>query len=490
MRTLYISSDEGSFLCGAARILHGQVFARDFFEVMGPGTFYWMAAFFKLFGVTFLAARICLFIPLLGTALTIYFLSRHVCIRYPALPCLILGGPYFGLLGQVESHHVDSNFFALLSIACLVLWHRSRRKSLVIAAGALAGITTCFLQPKGILLFCAILVWFCFQNRRISLSLPWIGLATGSYISIVALVLGYFWSQGGLRNLVYVNYIFPSQHYAAINSVVYAQGIIEGWMFWMSQQNGLNWPWGVAALFTAPSLFIAALPVLLLVLGLRCKFRSQQTAIVLYTLGGTAIWLSELHRKDIHHLTYGSPLLVILSIHLLGEIREKIIYVAVQVLAICAVCLAIFSWLVATAIHSVPTRVGTVAAFGAGSASVLAFLNTHVQPGEDTFIYPYSPAYYFLSATANPTPYSFLTYGYNTPSQFQEVVRILDQRRVRYVVWDTNFLSKTAEEVFSGSMPKSPRDLIIEPYLESHYRLIQDDHGIRIMERKREDNTK
>ena len=49
MRTLFVGSDEGSFLCGAARIAHGQIFARDFFEVMGPGTFYWMALFFRFF---------------------------------------------------------------------------------------------------------------------------------------------------------------------------------------------------------------------------------------------------------------------------------------------------------------------------------------------------------------------------------------------------------------------------------------------------------
>ena len=37
---------EGSVDYAAVRIIHGQVFARDFFEVMGPGTPYWLAAFF------------------------------------------------------------------------------------------------------------------------------------------------------------------------------------------------------------------------------------------------------------------------------------------------------------------------------------------------------------------------------------------------------------------------------------------------------------
>ena len=66
MRLLLQTPPEGLLVYGAVRIVHGQVFARDFFEVVGPGTFYWLALFFKLFGVTFAATRICLFVTSLG----------------------------------------------------------------------------------------------------------------------------------------------------------------------------------------------------------------------------------------------------------------------------------------------------------------------------------------------------------------------------------------------------------------------------------------
>ena len=111
--------DEGLLVAGAARIAHGQVFARDFIEIMGPGTFYWLALFFKLFGVTFLATRICLFVSSLGTGLLLYFLSRRICDRYQILPPILLAGTYFGGLWPTISHHVDSNFFALLSVALI-----------------------------------------------------------------------------------------------------------------------------------------------------------------------------------------------------------------------------------------------------------------------------------------------------------------------------------------------------------------------------------
>src|ERR1700723_235710 len=96
MRLYMLGTDEGTLDYGAVRVVHGQVFARDFFEVIGPGTFYWLAAFFKLFGVSFLTTRICLFLTSLGTALLMYFLSRRVCERYRILPCSLLAGTYFG----------------------------------------------------------------------------------------------------------------------------------------------------------------------------------------------------------------------------------------------------------------------------------------------------------------------------------------------------------------------------------------------------------
>ena len=43
MRLVRLEADEGTIIDGAVRIVHGQVFARDFFEVAGPGTFYWLS---------------------------------------------------------------------------------------------------------------------------------------------------------------------------------------------------------------------------------------------------------------------------------------------------------------------------------------------------------------------------------------------------------------------------------------------------------------
>jgi hypothetical protein len=113
----------------------------------------------------------------------------------------------------------------------------------------------------------------------------------------------------------------------------------------------------------------------------------------------------------------------------------------------------------------------------------LRLLKEHVQPGEKVLIYPFCPTCYFLSATANPTRYSLLVYNYNTREQLQEVVGDLENQRVKYVIWDSEF-NATMNKFFPGVLPKNPNDLTIEPYLESHYTVVEDDHGIRLMARK------
>jgi hypothetical protein len=266
-----------------------------------------------------------------------------------------------------------------------------------------------------------------------------------------------------------------------VNSVPYAHSIISNyWDHFVVAKSGFRWTVPMAVVLIMPLLFIAALPGLLPALGARCRWDIARAEILLYWLCGGAMWLAELHRKDMTHLVFGSPLLIILCVHFLAEYRRKIANSALQSLSISAVCLAVFNLLcVLLAARSIPTRVGPVKMFK--DAPVLGFLANHVSPGEEIFAYPYCPKFYFLSSTNNPTPYSILTYNYNTPSQFQEVVQILEQRKVKYVVWDVGF-AQIEENVFPSSRPPSG-GFIVEPYLESHYRTVQVFDGYRVMER-------
>ena len=485
MWLLLQTAPEGLLVYGAVRIVHGQVFARDFFEVVGPGTFYWLALFFKLFGVTFAATRICLFVTSLGTGLAMYFLSRRIFTHYQVLPSILLAGTYFGTLWPSISHHVDSNCFALLSIACMIVWQDRRKFGLLFAAGALAGATTCFLQQKGVLLLFALLLWLWIQRRRGSTPLSSLGAVAAGYTSVIALMLVYFWTQHALWDLAYTNVVWPTEHYSAVNVVPYAHDMVRGcWDHFVVAKSGFRWTIVTASVLIVPFLVVAALPVLLPVLAVRSIRNKVRPEIVLYWLCGVAIWLSEIHRKDIFHLVFGSPLLIILCIYYLQQYRSKVADLALQILAISATCLAGFNLFLALSARPTATRVGSVAVFK--NLSGLTALDEKVRPGEEIFAYPYCPMYYFLSATNNPTRYGGLLYNFNTPGQFDEVVSVLEQRRVRYVLWDTHFQAKELAALFPASARISPGALIIEPYLESHYRVIWADANTRLMERQGE----
>jgi Dolichyl-phosphate-mannose-protein mannosyltransferase len=493
MRLLQVCGDEGSVVYGAVRILHGQVFARDFFEVIGPGSFYWIAAFYKLFGVTFLATRVCLFVSSLGIGLLMYSLSRRVCGRYQILPCLLLVSASFSPTWPSNSHHIDSNFIALLSVACIVLWLDKRRKALLIAAGVFAGLTTCFLQPKGMLLLVAILIWLWIRRETRASTISAMAMVAAGYLGLVVVVLAYFWSQGALSSLVYANFVWPSQHYGAVNAVPYAQDIAKNyWDRWVSVKNAFSWPVGivvvaVAVILITPLIFEAALPVLMLaapllpVLSDRYKWKTIAPEIALYWLGGWALWLSEIHRKDITHLVFGSPLLIIVCVYLLDKSREKLSGYALQLLLITSVWLAAFNLLGVLSAHSEVTRVGTAVVFK--DDPVLAYIDAHIPSGQGMFVYPYDPRYYFLSSTVNPTRYSLLVYNYNTASEFLDAVNSLEKDQTKYVVWDPSFEAKYARELPTMKSGETS-GLIMEPYLESHYKLMKEIDGYRIMERK------
>ena len=485
MRLVFVG-DEGTLIVGAVRIFHGEVFARDFFEVIGPGTFYSLAAMFKLFGATFFVVRMWLFLTSLGTLLAMHFLSRRVSARYQTLPAILLVGVYFSTLWPMVNHHVDSNCFALWSVVCMVLWQDLRKTVLLFAAGALAGVTTCILQPKGLLLLLAFCVWLWVQQRRTSALPRSIALVVGGSLCVVGCTMLYFWSHGALWDLIYMNFVWPNHNYGSLNAIPYGRGIFLFWNHWAFPIHGVRWLIPLAIILTFPFVLVAALPALVPILGIAHGKGNLRPVILLYWLCAWAFWLSEIHRRDLAHLISGSPLLLILCAYFLLEYRGKVATLLLQLLAISAVGLATVNLFIVLSAKGTPTRAGTVTMFEPNAA--VAFIDSHIARGTEIFVYPYGPMYYFLTATTNPTRYSLLLYNYNTPSQFQDAIQVLDQHRVRYVLWDTTFERKAAP-YFSSEMDHPAGGLRMEPYLESHYKVVQDFDGVRIMERKEDDRA-
>ncbi len=480
MRLLLQAPDEGLLAYGAVRVTQGQVFARDFFEIVGPGTFYWVALFFKIFGVSFATAHLCLFVTSLGTGLAIYVLSRRVCTKYVALPAVFCASTAFGFLWPAISHHLNSNCLALLAVMCAVAWLDKPTALRLFGAGIFAGATVFFHLPKGLFLFAALLVWLWIQCRRQQIgmsSLVWLG---GGFGSVVAAVLIYFGSQHALWDLYYANYLFPSTHYAAVNTVPYARGLFQ--QYWHGSVSKGRW-WTIlpASVLVLPFLLIAALPVVLPIAGWLDRRSFAKPEITLYWLCGIAIWLAEIHRKDLTHLVFGSTLLIILCIFYFEQSRTKLADISLQVVLICSVSLGLFNLVLVLTAHSMETRLGTVKSFG--EDKLLAVLNEKTKIGEEIFVYPGDPRYYFLTETRNPIRHGGLMYNYNDSEDFRETVRILDQRKIKYVVWDTDYVDSHLKVIFPSAKPMDPSGQIVEPYLRSHYKVVWEDSGVELLER-------
>ena len=80
-----INGDEGIVLQGAQRVLEGEVPYRDFFSFFTPGSYYWLALFFKVFGSSILVARAVLMVEGGLFSVLTYLLARRVCSRWSAL---------------------------------------------------------------------------------------------------------------------------------------------------------------------------------------------------------------------------------------------------------------------------------------------------------------------------------------------------------------------------------------------------------------------
>jgi 4-amino-4-deoxy-L-arabinose transferase-like glycosyltransferase len=484
MRVLVMGTDEGTLISGATRIVYGQVFARDFFEIIGPGTFYWLALFFKLFGVTFAATRICLFVTSLGTALSMFYLSRRVCRSHAALPPAILVATYCWGWPTI-SHHTDSNLFALLSVVSVCWWLEMRRSCLLFWAGVFAGLTTCFLQPKGMLLIAALLIWLLIEHRcwQHSVSKSAFSFLIGGYFVAISIAILYFAWHGALRDLVYANFIWPSRNYDAVNVVPYARGVItDYWDVW-NFKRGIGF--AIGSILILPYFLVAGIPGLLLISGAHWRKSFAMPEMTLYWLCGWALWFSEIHRRDIVHLVFGSPLLIILLVYYAGRLPAQVSKLVLQTLTISTICLAGYNLLFLLYTHPLQTRVGTITTFR--DEKLVQLLEKKTRPGDEIFAYPYCPIYYFLTETIDPTRYSFLMYHYNTNREFKEALQVLQRHRVKYVVWNTHFQNAAVSHLFPSAVQTDPASQIIEPYLETHYRQIWADESNRLMELKSDD---
>lgn len=483
-----LNGDEGIVLQGAQRILNGEVLYRDFFSFVTPGSYYWTALLFKVFGSSILVARAALILYGGLFAVFIYVLARRVCSTWTAiftaylftLTCL----PY----QFMALHNWDSTLWACAALYLAVRFVETPHWGQALACGTFASLTCLFEQSKGaglvagLVLGMAALAW-AQRHQRYSVAHLYAFLAGLGFPALVT--VAYFATQHGLTPML-EDCLWPLYHYSAANRLPFGAPVLVN-----SELAKLHTlPWGVQLLmlmilspyYILPVLSVLAVGYLLYWLY---QLRSSQDEKVRYfvvvssALVGILLSAAASGRPDVSHLIiFNGPICFLL----LAWSLEKTLFRSgflngVKTLAsfylffsFTALGLTLL-WRPMNAHTVIHTRRGDLRAGRADTA--LDELQARIPAGREIFVYPYQPLYYYLTATFNPTRFEYLQLGMHTREQFEMAAQELAASRVPVVVFQPSF-----PEFIPQGWPATPPDVLAEKdpvteYILGHYHLCE-----------------
>lgn len=499
VRVQWRVGDEGDMLNGALAVAQGHVPYRDFFDLRGPASFYWLGLFFKLFGGTWLVARVHLLLTGTAISLLVYHLTvRSRPARYAFLPCAIVTAVSLPNWAAAH-HHWDSNLFALAAIAVFLQGlDRTRgaaRFAWLAASGVLAAISSAFLYQKGFALlaaFVALLLIARLAFARKTSPVHDIAAAVGGYGLVGVIILAWFHHLGALDIFIDSTIRFPLATYGDANRLPYGYQLTA-----IVSDNFAairTWPpalVGAAAVFLLPPLLVvAALPLLvaaavIALLATRPE-RLRDLTLVALLLTGSALWYSESHRWDIMHLIYGSPVLLVALGMLWARLDVPAAAARLVPAALTAGLLAMAAGDGLNALGAnerIVTRRGTIRVLQ-DDAALRFLLSDRVKAGDYVFVYPYYPAYYFLADVRNPTRFGEIMYGPGSKPYFDEAIADIEARQVQYILWDTVVEGENLKQWFPAYQHPPEHERWMERYFAEHYDEQTMLNGFRLLRRR------
>jgi hypothetical protein len=458
--TLYVSvqprnlspADESVYLYQAKRVLEGAVLYRDVFEITTPGWMYLMAALFALFGVDLATARVASAVLHGITAVLIYLAARRLAVRPglawpPALAYLVVAQPAWPIASQ---HWLGTLLTMLLLATCA--GQPGPRPRWSFWPGVVIGLLIGVHQQRGVLVGGGIVVWLVVDHlvqlvqRRGAAEAPsppllprlaWLALG----VALVVMPLGIAMiAAAGFAPVWHALVVHPMLNYGSVNQAPWGQS------------GGLLTELGS---FTFPRL-LKYLPVILIpdlarlaVLVASRQVGDEARRLILLVLFAATSMLSIAYRPDYVHIAFIAPVFFIAAAELLdwavdaaGPARAQTLRAAgwcagALLVLICAVRLQ-HNLERSRALYPVSreTAFGHVDFASPLEAQLYDKLDELLgaAPSREIFCYPVVSYLYLMLDADNPTRYQFLLRGYSTPAQMDEVVSVLEQRRLPYIV--------------------------------------------------------
>jgi Dolichyl-phosphate-mannose-protein mannosyltransferase len=477
--------DEGIVLQGANRILAGQVPYRDFFSFYTPGSFYLVAALFRVFGNSFVVARTSLAVAGAFCSVLTYLLARRVCSRGISVFAAILATVAGAAFRFLVLHNCYSTVFTCSAVYAAVRLVETRSSRWAFGIGSLAALTFLFEQSKGGGLALGLLLGFVvlrkslFNQRSAAPALA-VGVAWPFVVTF-----GYFAIEHAVHRMI-ISWLWPLRNYTAANHVPY------DWQNWSDHSRDVIFRSGpmamriAKAIAVSPGFVIALLPLIALsflvywTTQLRRHPEVANPARYYITVCSACAGLLlsiVIVRPDILHFMYLAPLWYVVLAWVLGApqrfsrllncIRSVLIAYAATAFGMLG-----FAVLLATtgAHNKVETRRGLVTT--GQPDTVLQYLQAHTKPGETLLVYPYVPLYNYLTETRSPSRFDFFQPGMNTPEQAHEIIQSLKTTHARAVLFEPWFAEK-----FANSWPETPLGAIandpVADYITCNFRVCQ-----------------
>jgi 4-amino-4-deoxy-L-arabinose transferase-like glycosyltransferase len=485
-----MNGDEGIILQGAQRILRGEVLYRDFFAFFTPGSYYWIAFFFKVFGSSIGVGRAVLLIEGALLSVLTYLLARRVCSRWSAF----LASALVTLTGLPNRflvlHNWDSTLWAFLTMYCAVIYLQNPRRLWLFAAGLFAAVTCLFEQSKGagivlgVGLAAIILVTSAGEMRSLT-NLRLVAAFIVGFALPLLFTFVYFGMHHALFQM-FQDWLWPLRNYSAANRTSYGFVTLSP----SDRADVYSEPWPsrlFVMLITGPWFIIPALPIFgagVLLYWVQ-KWRASRTEsarayyiVISASVVGLLLSIFGTGRPDFTHLVYISPILcVILAWIIDGQMWPSIVRRVMPVVVFILVlsCLGFGLSLLSqplNAVHTLHTRRGTLRSVKPDE--VVDYVQKNVRAGETILVYPYLPLYYYLTGTFSPSRYEYLQPGLHTPEQFQELARAVEADQTQMILFEPSFGEKaptafpaTSTEILNGKDPMAD-------YISSHYRKCTD----------------
>ncbi len=446
-------ADESYILYEARRLWEGDAPYHDFFDFIMPGTWYYYALAYAVGGPTITAARAATALLNAASCALIFVLARHMA--SPALAGLAAAAFVAGMVPAWNhaGHHWIATTLSLATAAVVLArrWREAGRLRPALAGGLVAALV-CSHQSRGVwvLLWLAIVVpllaWARGQpgwTRRALREGSWAALGA---LVVAAPMLGWVVWRASLREVVYATYTFVVESYGGANvGVVSWAGSFD---LLGVRLDSTTWPWLLRAIPGWLAIEAIALVRTILRDGLPPHV-VRASLLLLAVLTACSVF----YFPDYIHVATIAPFsLVVLAglAHRIGSALVAIrrpVFVAAGRLGCVLVAVAVAAKGARNLAEArgrdpvlVPSAFGTLATSELG-AHILRDVQDRLVAGRNErprlFAYPADAWLYLATPADDPTPFSLLKTGYNTPAQFDTAIARLraDPRAFISVNW-------------------------------------------------------